>query len=206
MSVIEAFRRTTVPVPLAERGPATEHQLAALHALQHEHAFWNCRLLAGFAQGAFTREDMAYVFSQYHLYTSSFTRFIAAVMANCESDLFRAQLAQNLWEEGGGCEPSRRHAQIFRDFLRDSLGVDDVERIPYAAHTRYFVREYLAQAQRAEPVAGAAFLAIGTEGIVSRMYQSMRTGLILAGIPRPSSSSSTSTSRAMTTTRSPWRT
>jgi mannose-6-phosphate isomerase-like protein (cupin superfamily)/pyrroloquinoline quinone (PQQ) biosynthesis protein C len=183
VSVIEAFRRAPGPAPLADRGESIEHQLAALHAQQAEHPLWNCRLLTAFAQGALTRDDIRYVFSQYHLYTSSFTRFIAAVMASCESDLFRAQLAQNLWEEGGGCEPSRRHAQIFRNFLRDSLGIDDVATVEYAPHSRHFAREYLAEAQRAEPVAAAAFLAIGTEGIVSRMYQMMRTGLVRAGIP-----------------------
>ena len=182
MSVIQAFRRTSVPAQLAG-SDSIEHQLAALHAMQHEHPLWNCRLLTAFAQGALTREDVRHVFSQYHMYSSSFTRFIAAVMASCESDLFRAQLAQNLWEEGGGCEPSRRHAQIFRNFLRNSLGIDDVDRIVYAPHTRYFVREYLTQAQRADAVFGAAFLSLGTEGIVSRMYDVIRSGLILAGIP-----------------------
>jgi hypothetical protein len=53
--------------------------------------------LAGFAQGTFSRDDLRYIFSQYHLYTSSFTRFLAAVMVNCESDLFRARLSENLW-------------------------------------------------------------------------------------------------------------
>ena len=183
MSVIEAFRRPSGAAHVADRVESTEHQLAALHALQHQHAFWSCRLMTAFAQGALSRDDIRYVFSQYHLYTSSFTRFIAAVMASCESDLFRAQLAQNLWEEGGGCEPERRHAQIFRNFLRDSLGIADVAEIRYAAHARHFVREYLAQAQSDEPVVGAAFLAIGTEGIVSRMYEIMRHGLIRAGIP-----------------------
>jgi quercetin dioxygenase-like cupin family protein/pyrroloquinoline quinone (PQQ) biosynthesis protein C len=182
VSVIQAFRRTSVPGQLAG-SDSIEHQLAALHALQLEHPFWNCRLLTAFAQGALSRDDVRYVFSQYHLYSSSFTRFIAAVMASSENDLHRAQLAQNLWEEGGGCEPSRRHAQIFRNFLRTSLGIDDVERIVYAPYTRYFVREYLAQAQRSEPVWGTAFLSLGTEGIVSRMYEIIRTGLILAGIP-----------------------
>jgi quercetin dioxygenase-like cupin family protein/pyrroloquinoline quinone (PQQ) biosynthesis protein C len=181
VSVIQAFRRTSVPALAGS--DSIEHQLAALHALQQEHPFWNCRLLTAFAQGALSREDVRYVFSQYHLYSSSFTRFIAAVMVSSESDLHRAQLAQNLWEEGGGCEPSRRHAQIFRNFLRTSLGIDDVERIVYAPYTRYFVREYLAQAQRSEPVWGTAFLSLGTEGIVSRMYEIIRTGLILAGIP-----------------------
>lgn len=183
MSVIEAFRRNPVVGPGAVRDDSTEHQLAALHALQHEHGFWNCRLLTAFAQGALSRDDVRHVFAQYHLYSSSFTRYIAAVMANCESDLFRAQLAQNLWEEGGGCEPARRHAEIFRSFLRNSLGIADVTQIEYAPHTRHFVREYLAAAQCSEPVAGAAFLAIGTEGIVSRMYTVMRAGLIAAGIP-----------------------
>ena len=182
MSVIEAFRRTPGLAPLPDHGESIEHQLAALHALQHEHPMWSCRLLTAFAQGALSRDDIRHVFSQYHCYTSSFTRFIAAVMASCDNDLFRAQLAQNLWEEGGGCEPARRHAQIFRNFLRDSLGIADVAQIAYAPHTRHFVREYLAQSQSADPVASAAFLAIGTEGIVSRMYTMMRTGLVRAGI------------------------
>lgn len=171
------------PAPAASRGEAIEHQLAALRELQRTHAFWNCPLLAGFAQGTLSREDLRYVFSQYHLYTSSFTRFIAAVMATCDSDLFRARLSENLWEEGGGCEPARRHAQLFRDFLRRALGVDDVDRIAYAPFTRLFVREYLDQALRLEPMAAAAFLAVGTEGIVARMYEIMRTGLRRAGIP-----------------------
>jgi quercetin dioxygenase-like cupin family protein/pyrroloquinoline quinone (PQQ) biosynthesis protein C len=158
-------------------------QLATLRTLQSDHPFWRCRLLAGFEQGAFTRDDLRYVFSQYHLYTSSFTRFIAAVMASCENDLFRSQLAENLWEEGGGCAPERRHAQIFRNFLHRALGIEDLDKIEYAAHTRSFVREYFEQARQADPVAAAAFLAIGTEGIVSRMYQIMRTGLVHAGIP-----------------------
>jgi len=174
--------RALASKPAAIRGEAIEHQLAALRELQRGHVFWNCRLLTGFAQGAFSRDDLRYVFSQYHLYTSSFTRFIAAVMANCESDLFRATLSQNLWEEGGGCEPERRHAQLFRNFLRRSLGVD-LDWTEYAPFTQLFVREYLEQAFRLEPMAAAAFLAIGTEGIVSRMYEIMRTGLRRAGIP-----------------------
>gem|GEM_PF-1108717 len=160
-----------------------EPQLAALRQLEREHPFWRCRLLAAFDAGALSREELRYVFSQYHLYSSSFTRFLAAVMASCESDLFRAELAQNLWEEGGGCAPERRHAQIFRDFLHRSLGVPDVRTISYAPFTRHFVHDYLAQCQSAEPVAAAAFLSLGTEGIVPRMYQIMRTGLRKAGIP-----------------------
>ncbi len=182
---------TTIEVPpcdrdllsAAPRREAVDRQLAALRELQRRHPLWSCRLLTGFAQGTLTREDLRYVFSQYHLYTSSFTRFIAAVMASCESDLFRARLSENLWEEGGGCDPSRRHAQLFRDFLRRSLGIEEVAQIEYAPSTRLFVRDYLDQVQRYEPVAAAAFLAIGTEGIVSRVYTIMRGGMMRAGIP-----------------------
>ncbi|HET7499934.1 MAG TPA: iron-containing redox enzyme family protein [Kofleriaceae bacterium] len=164
-------------------GASVEDQLAALRRIQNEHAFWSCELLAGFSRGAFSREDLRYVFSQYHLYTSSFTRFIAAVMANCDNDLFRAQLSANLWEEGGGLEPSQRHAEIFRRFLSRSLGIGHIERIAYAPFTRAFVRSYLDESLRAEPMVGAAFLSLGTEGIVSRVYKIMKVGLLEAGIP-----------------------
>ena len=160
-----------------------EDQLAELRRRQDDHPLWSSPLLAAFSQGTLTRDDLRYVYSQYHHYSKSFTRFIAAVMANCDSDLFRAQLSENLWEEGGGCEPERRHAQIFRRFLRTSLGVDDPEGIDYAPYTRHFVREYLVHCLRSEPMAGAAFLSLGTEGIVAKLYEIMLVGLRQAGIP-----------------------
>ncbi len=183
MTVIDAHHPENNAVPAALRGGIIESQLAALRELQRNHPFWNCRLLAGFDRGALSRDDLRYIFSQYHLYTSSFTRFLAAVMVNCESDLFRARLSENLWEEGGGCDPERRHAQLFRNFLHRSLGVDDVAGIDYAPFTRQFVRDYLDQSLRYEPMAATAFLAIGTEGIVPRVYEIMRSGLRQAGIP-----------------------
>ena len=170
----------TITTPRPE---AVELQLAKLRIIQAEHPFWSNPLLAGFAQGSFTRDDLRFVFSQYHHYSKNFTRFIAAVMANCESDLFRAQLSENLWEEGGGCEPDRRHAQIFRNFLTRTMGIENPEALEYEPYTRHFVREFLVQSLRASPMAGAAFLSLGTEGIVARMYQIMVKGLTKAGIP-----------------------
>ncbi len=161
---------------------SVEAELAKLRALQAEHPFWNNPLLAGFAKGAFSRDDLRYIFSQYHLYSKNFTRFIAGAMANCDSDLFRAQLSENLWEEGGGCEPERRHAQLFRNFLARSLGVTEPEKIDYAPYARHFMREYLVFCLRAEPMSGAAFLSLGTEGIVARLYTVMLTGLRAAGL------------------------
>jgi pyrroloquinoline quinone (PQQ) biosynthesis protein C/mannose-6-phosphate isomerase-like protein (cupin superfamily) len=182
-TVLEGFARPDIAALAIARDASVESQLAALRRLQDQHPLWRCALLSGFAQGALSRDDLRYIYSQYHLYSSSFTRYIAAVMTNCENDLFRAQLSENLWEEGGGCEPERRHAQIFRNFLGRSLGIDDVKQIAYAPFTRQFVREYLDFAIRGDAMSGAAFLSLGTEGIVARMYQIMRGGLRLAGIP-----------------------
>lgn len=55
-----------------------DDQLAALRRRQNEHALWKSPLLAGFVQGAFSKDDLRYVFSQYHHYSKNFTRLIAA--------------------------------------------------------------------------------------------------------------------------------
>ena len=152
-----------------------------LHAAEAEHPFWENRLFRACAAGALTKDDFRVVFSQYYLYTQSFTRFLAGLMASCESDLHRARLAQNIWEEGGGAAPERRHAEIFRRFLREGLSVD-VDEIDFNDTTRFFVREYLDFSLRSHPAAGSAFLSLGTEGIVPRMYAILMSGLARAGV------------------------
>src|SRR5262249_39152867 len=155
--------------------------LARLHTAQAEHPFWNNRVFRACAAGALTRDDFRLLFSQYYLYTQGFTRYLAALMASCESDLHRARLAENIWTEGGGAEPDRRHAEIFRGFLRDGLGID-IEDIEFMDSTRLFVREVLDFCTRAHPAAGSAFLSLGTEGIVPRMYAILVDGLLKAGV------------------------
>jgi pyrroloquinoline quinone (PQQ) biosynthesis protein C/quercetin dioxygenase-like cupin family protein len=155
--------------------------LARLHAAQAEHPFWHNRLLKAASAGALTKGDYRILFSQYYLYSQSFTRFIAALMANCEDDLHRSRLAENLWEEGGGLAPEQRHAEIFRRFLRGGLGID-VADIDFLDASRFFVREYLDFCLHAHPAAGAAFLSLGTEGIVPRMYATLLDGLLKAGV------------------------
>src|SRR5271155_3537964 len=102
-------------------------------------------------------------------------------MASCESDLHRSRLAENIWDEGGGAAPERRHVQIFRRFLREGLGAD-VDDIDFTDVTRFFVREYLDFCLRAHPAAASAFLSLGTESIVPRMYAVFVDGLRKAGV------------------------
>src|SRR5580700_898068 len=178
--------RSTVSDARRRAADAPPHRpaLARLHAAQADHPFWHNRILRAAAAGALTRDDYRTLFSQYYLYSQSFTRFIAALMANCEDDLHRSRLAENLWEEGGGLAPEQRHAEIFRRFLRGGLGID-VADIDFLDATRLFVREYLDFCLHAHPAAGAAFLSLGTEGIVPRMYATLFDGLLRAGVAEP---------------------
>src|SRR5688572_3111369 len=95
------------------------HDLQRLESIQAEHAFWDNPLFAACQAGSLTLDDFRYIFSQYSAYSKSFTRFLAALMANCDDDLFRARITENLWEESGGIEIAKRHAEIFRGFLKD---------------------------------------------------------------------------------------
>ena len=156
-------------------------QLAELHALRDQHPFWTNRLFKACQDGGLDRGDLRYIFSQYQLYSRGFTRYLSALMANLENDLFRSLLSENLWEEGGGCEPTKRHAEIFRRFLRVSCGVAAPENTVFDAATQLFVREYLAFCQDNDALTVSAFLSLGTEGIVPRMYGIFVEGLRRAG-------------------------
>jgi pyrroloquinoline quinone (PQQ) biosynthesis protein C/mannose-6-phosphate isomerase-like protein (cupin superfamily) len=191
-----SIRRADEPVPPTDRGtpldserrravrsiaPPVDTSLAKLHTAQASHPFWRNDLFRACAEGALTKADFAVVFSQYYLYSKNFTRYLAAMMANCEDDLLRAELAENIWEEGGQKDPESRHAEIFRGFLESALGVDP-DHIELLDASRLFVREYLDFCMHAHPAASAAFLALGTEGIVPRMYAILLDGLLKAGI------------------------
>jgi pyrroloquinoline quinone (PQQ) biosynthesis protein C/mannose-6-phosphate isomerase-like protein (cupin superfamily) len=158
-----------------------EKALEELRDAQTNHSFWNNSLFKACLAGTLTKSDFKFIFSQYYLYSKNFTRYLAALMATCDSDYHRARLAENLWEEGGMVAPEDRHAEIFRKFLREGLDID-INQIEYLDSTRYFVREYLDFCLRSNTAAGAAFLSLGTEGIVARMYQIIVKGLQQAGI------------------------
>jgi pyrroloquinoline quinone (PQQ) biosynthesis protein C/mannose-6-phosphate isomerase-like protein (cupin superfamily) len=158
-----------------------EAALVQLHTAQSEHPFWSNKLFKACAAGTLTKDDFKFIFSQYYLYSKNFTRYLAALMANCDSDYHRSRLSENLWEEGGGIAPEKRHAEIFRRFLVDGLEID-IHNIDYLDSTRFFVREYLDFCLHSHPSAGSAFLSLGTEGIVAKMYGVLLEGLLNAGI------------------------
>jgi pyrroloquinoline quinone (PQQ) biosynthesis protein C/mannose-6-phosphate isomerase-like protein (cupin superfamily) len=161
---------------------SVESMLEELRARRDTHALWDNRLLQAFAAGTLDADDLRYVFAQYYLYARNFTRYLSALMTTCESDFFRARLSEALWSEGGGHEPELRHAHIFRRFLARALGVTGLASIAYDDATRLFVDRYLRYCLDAAPLASAAFLSLGTEGIVPRLYSIFVEGLRKAGI------------------------
>ena len=170
------------PAALATSDLATREALAELKRLQAAHPFWTNSLFRACAAGLLSREDFQFIFSQYYLYSRNFTRYLAGVMSNCEDDYYRSRLSENVWEEGGSRDVEERHAEIFRGFLRDGLGIE-LATIEYREFTRYFAKEYLDCCLRSTATRGSAFLSLGTEGIVARMYGVLVEGMRQAGIP-----------------------
>lgn len=161
----------------SENSPPNFEKL--LH-LRDTHRFWDNGLLKACQSNVLTKEDFKYIFGQYRLYSKFFTRFITAVMTNSENDLHRAILSENLWEEGGKQNPENRHSEIFNRFLRDVLGVS--EHIIFKPYTVQFCEEYLKACKENDALYGAAFLSLGTEGIVSRLYKIFVQSFIELGI------------------------
>lgn len=168
----------------ASRLEAVDSKAAALnrlHDLQTHHEFWSNRLFRACRQGHLSFEDFQFIFSQYYLYSRNFTRYIAALMANSDNDYYRSRLSENLWEEGGGADPEKRHAELFRKFLREALSIK-LATVEYQDFTYYFSREYLDFCLNSHPMSGSAFLSLGTEGIVAKMYSIFVEGMLKAGI------------------------
>lgn len=155
--------------------------LTELERLQEEHPIWNSRLVRACSQGILTKQDFRLIFSQYFRYSQNFTRYLAALMANCENDYFRSLLSENLWEEGGGADPASRHAELFRHFLKDTLHVD-IESLQFQSFAEKFFCQYLDFCRNSTPMAGSAFLSLGTEAIIPRLYGYFCDGLLKAGI------------------------
>ncbi|HEV3316426.1 MAG TPA: iron-containing redox enzyme family protein [Candidatus Angelobacter sp.] len=167
----------------AGAGVAGSHgEFQELERFQAEHPIWDCRLIRACRAGLLTKEDYKLIFSQYYRYSKNFTRYLTALMTNCESDYYRSRLSENLWEEGGGAEPDKRHAELFRRFLRDGLGVD-LESIQYQSFANDFFHQYLDFCRNSSALTGSAFLSLGTEGAISRLYGYFCEGLLKAGIP-----------------------
>ncbi len=162
--------------------PEIKEKLEKLDQEMKNHSFWNNDLFKACRAGILSKRDWKYIFGQYYLYNKNFTRYLTAVMTNCENDYYRACLSENLWEEGGGAEPEERHAEMFRSFLRNTLEIN-LSTIEYQDFSKLFTNEYLYKCLNNDAMYGSAFLSLGTEGMVAQMYSILVEGMTKAGIP-----------------------
>jgi mannose-6-phosphate isomerase-like protein (cupin superfamily)/pyrroloquinoline quinone (PQQ) biosynthesis protein C len=144
------------------------------------HPFWDSPLLKACRRGHLSREDYALVFSQYALLLGTTPRFLHALMAQCETETERAPLTQMLWEEMEAA-PEKRPAALFGRFLRDGLGVN-ADTLHFQDATRYFVRECLDTCLGASQAGASAFVALGLEALVPRLYSIFVDGLLQAHV------------------------
>src|SRR5262245_61005186 len=63
----------------SEADTSHPNALSRFHELQSEHHFWNNRLFRSCRNGYLAIEDFQFIFSQYYLYSKSFTRYISAL-------------------------------------------------------------------------------------------------------------------------------
>jgi len=160
-----------------------ERDLAYLQAVVDDHLIWDCDLFKACKRGELSHDDFRALFGQYTHYSNNFTRYLAGVLLSCEDDLMRAKLSENLWEEGGGSNLEERHAELFRRFLIETIGISNPRAVPVEDFTDVFVHRYLRGASHPDHTYGCAFLALGTEGIVARMYRILVDGMLKIGIP-----------------------
>ena len=156
--------------------------IEALCEFRDNHSFWDNQLFEACRKGLLNRSDFQYIFAQYFHYARNFTRYLTAVMANCTNDLHRAQLAENLWEEAGEEDPEKRHAELFRAFLRKELAIESFNEIDFEPFTVAFVDQFLKLCKEGNEIYGTAFLSLGTEGMVGSMYTTLVEGMEKAGI------------------------
>jgi quercetin dioxygenase-like cupin family protein/pyrroloquinoline quinone (PQQ) biosynthesis protein C len=102
-------------------------------------------------------------------------------MANLEDDYYRSQLSENIWEEGGGANPEERHSEIFRKFLREALGIR-IEEIHFHDSALRFSGDYLNYCLSKSSLEVSAFLSLGTEAIISRLYKVFIEGMTKGGV------------------------
>lgn len=119
--------------------------------------------------------------AQHGKYSSYFTRYLCAVIANLKDADDVMRLASNLAEElGFGVDRSEPHSAIYSRMLHD-LDVDpDVAEI--LPGTQALINTMFEYCKRDNPAYGLAAICVGAESIVPALYRSVMHGLIARGI------------------------
>lgn len=138
--------------------------------------------LARCRKGTVTSRELRSFVIQQQKYSSHFTRYLCALIANLPEDSDRLELTHNLFEEMGlGEMGSIPHSAIYRAMMKD-LGIhpDEEETLP---ETEALIETMSAACRAEDPVVGLAALCLGAEAIVPHVYSQVVNGFESIGVP-----------------------
>jgi pyrroloquinoline quinone (PQQ) biosynthesis protein C len=133
--------------------------------------------------GTITRSALDVFLTQQAQYSSYFTRYLCALIANLDhsDDVF--QLAENLAEElglgEGGGQP---HGRLFASMLSD-LGIQQQD-IRMYEETAHLIDTAFHYCRQRNPAYGLGALCLGAEAIVAPLYEDIIEGFTANGIQR----------------------
>ena len=132
-------------------------------------------------EGQVTLEELKIFLVQQGLYSTYFTRYLCAMMANLPSNNEVLALADNLFEELG-LEPDspQPHHLIYRDMLQHfGLDLAGAEPLP---GTRRLIERMFHHCRDLSPSAGLGALCLGAEALVPALYSDIVTGFRGCGV------------------------
>ena len=120
---------------------------------------------------------------QQGIYSSYFTRYLCAMMANLPSNTEVYELAENLFEElGFSPESPTPHYLIYRDMLQAfGLSLEDHEA---SAGTQNLIDTMFDHCRRADPSYGLGALCLGAEALVPSLYADLVKGFEANGVAK----------------------
>ena len=134
-------------------------------------------------EGCASLDTLKQLMVQQGLYSSHFTRYLCALMANLPSNDHVLELAENLFEELGLAPGSPTpHYILYRDMLKAfNLRLEDAKP---TSGTRQLIDAMYAHCRCSDPAVGLGALCIGAEGLVPSLYADYVNGFEAHGIGR----------------------
>jgi pyrroloquinoline-quinone synthase len=161
-----------------------EKQLSVLVATKQrlidrvrQHSFLSrCR------HGAVTLDELKVFLVQQGLYSTYFTRYLCAMMANLPRNEYVLRVASNLVEELGlAADSPTQHSKMYREMLAHfGLSRDGVRPL---AGTRRLIDAMFDHCRDPKPARGLGALCLGAEMLVPTVYADVIAGFRGCGVP-----------------------
>jgi len=126
-----------------------DNDIAAKHLLKHP-------FYLAWARGELNKEALTDYSQQYYHHVAAFPTYLSAVHANCDDQVTRKQLLNNLIDEEAG---SPNHPELWKKFA-DGLGVEDAElaRIEKQPETKNLINTFRSVCRQRSTAEGLAAL------------------------------------------------